>query len=249
MKRRLFYLLTVLCLVVLSPLHAATITVFAAASLTDALKEIGAAYEKQTGHQVRFNFAASSMLARQIEEGAPADIFFSADESKMDVLKDLIVKETRKSKLSNLLVIVVASDSRLRISNPRDLAGPSVKRLALADPKSVPAGIYARTYLEKIGLWAALAPRVVPTDNVRAALAAVESGNVEAGIVYKTDASISKKVKVACGIPRNEGPDISYPVALVKASKLAEPAKKFLRYLDGAEATQVFEKFGFLIRE
>jgi molybdate transport system substrate-binding protein len=197
-------------------LNAATITVFAAASLTESLKEIGAAYEKQTGDKVRFNFGASSFLARQIEESAPADIFFSADEARMDGLeKGLIMKETRKSRLSNSLVIVVAADSALPIKSANDLTAAKVKRLALADPKTVPAGIYAKAFLEKAKLWPAVESKLVPTDNVRAALAAVESGNVEAGMVYKTDAAISKKVKVACEIPAKDAPAISYPMAVV----------------------------------
>jgi molybdate transport system substrate-binding protein len=223
--------------------HAATINVFAAASLTESLKEIAANYEKQTGDKVVFNFGASSFLARQIEEGAPADIFFSADEAKMEGLekKGLIVKDTRKSRLSNSLVIVVASEKGADLETPKDLATDKVKRLALAEPRTVPAGIYAKEYLEKLKLWPAIQPKVVPTDNVRAALAAVESGNAEAGIVYKTDAAISKKVKVAYEVPPAEGPAISYPVAAVKESKQLEAAKKFLKYLNSDEAGHVFE--------
>src|SRR5437016_7861090 len=155
-------------------LHAVTINVFAAASLTESLKEIAAGYEKQTRDKVRFNFGASSFLARQIEEGAPADIFFSADEAKMDGLekKGLVMKETRRSRLSNSLVIVVAAEQGAAVSIPRDLATDNVKRLALAEPKTVPAGIYAREYLQKQNLWPAVAAKVVPTENVRAALAA-----------------------------------------------------------------------------
>ncbi len=175
----------------------------AAASLTDAMKEIGAAYEKESGDKLQFNFGASNMLARQIEEGAPADVFFSADEAKMDALekKDLLLPGTRRSLLSNSLVIVVAADSGMSPKSAADLAKPEYKKLALAEPRSVPAGIYAREYLEKLGLWEAVKEKVVPTENVRAALAAVESGNVDAGIVYKTDALISKKVKVRSKSP------------------------------------------------
>lgn len=230
---------------------AAELTVFAAASLTDCLKEIAGAYEKQSGDKVAFNLGASSFLARQIEEGAPADLFFSADEAKMDVLekKNLLVTGTRKSRLSNSLVIVVAADSTLTLRSANDLAGKAVTRLALADPKTVPAGIYAKEYLEKTKLWSAVQPKVIPTDNVRAALAAVESGNAEAGIVYKTDASISKKVKVAFAIPPNEGPAISYPMAVTRESRHPEAAKRFLNYLDSDEAGRVFERFGFLVRK
>lgn len=231
--------------------RAAEITAFAAASLTDSLKEIGAAYEKQSGDRIIFNFGASSTLARQIEEGAPADIFFSADEAKMGGLekKGLILKETRKSRLSNSLVIVVSAEGGPAIESPKDLATDKVKRLALAEPKTVPAGIYAKGYLQRQNLWSAVEAKVIPTENVRAALAAVEAGNVEAGIVYRTDAAISKKVKVAYEVPRADNPEISYPMAVVRETKQPEAAKKFLQYLDSDDAAKVFEKFGFIIRK
>lgn len=250
MKKHLFAFVTAVCLLTSAfPVHAATITVFAAASLTDALKEIAPAYEKRSGDKILLNFGASSLLARQIEEGAPADVFFSADEAKMDALekKGLIVSPTRKSRLSNTLVIVVVADSTLKITSPADLAKPLVKRIALADPKAVPAGVYAKAYLEKLNLWSSLENKVVPTENVRAALAAVESGNIEAGMVYKTDAQISKKIKVAYEIPAKEGPAISYPVAVVKESKNIESARKLVDYLDSPATTPVFEKFGFMV--
>jgi molybdate transport system substrate-binding protein len=229
---------------------AASIHVFAAASLNDSLKEIAALYEKQSGHKVIFNFGASSLLARQIEESAPADIFFSADEAKMDQLekKGLIVKETRKSPLSNSLVIVTASDNVMPIRSAHDLTLSSIRRIALAETRTVPAGIYAKAYLEKAGLWNALQKKVVPTENVRAALSAVEAGNVEAGIVYKTDASISKKVKIACAVPVSDGPAISYPVALMKEAKEAGAARDFLKFLEAEKAREVFERFGFIVR-
>lgn len=232
-------------------LHAAEITVFAAASLTDSLKEIGVTYEKQSSDKIVFNFSASSTLARQIEEGAPADIFFSADEARMDGLekKGLIERGTRKSRLGNTLVIVTAADGGVALSSPQELAEPKVKRIALADPKAVPAGIYAKAWLEKIRLWPVVEPKIVPTENVRAALAAVESGNVEAGIVYKTDAGISKKVKISCEVPAKDTPDISYPIALVKESKQPEAAKRFLNYLGSKEAGDIFKKFGFIVRD
>ena len=231
-------------------LHAAEITVFAAASLTDSLKEIASSYEKQTGDRIVFNFGASGFLARQIEEGAPADIFFSADEAKMDGLerKGLIVRETRQRRLSNTLVIVVAADSQLSLKSAKDLADAKINRVALADPRTVPAGIYAKEYLERARLWSVLEPKVVPTDNVRAALSAVQSGNVEAGIVYKTDASISRKVKVAFEIPAGDGPAISYPMALVEESKERGAAQRFLKYLNSADADRIFREFGFIVR-
>ena len=229
--------------------RAGSIVVFAAASLTDSLQEIARAYTQQSGDKVALNFGASSSLARQIQEGAPADVFFSADQAQMDSLQKqgLIATETRRNRLSNSLVIVVADDSKLALASGKDLIQAAVKRIALADPQTVPAGIYSRRYLEKLGLWTALAPKVVPTDNVRAALAAVESGNVEAGMVYKTDAAISKHVKIACAVPPGEGPDILYPMAQVRDSKDPAAARKFLDYLNSAEAARVFEKFGFLL--
>jgi molybdate transport system substrate-binding protein len=229
--------------------QAAQLTVHAAASLTDAMKEISAAYEKQSGDQLRLNFDASSILARQIEEGAPADIFLSADEAKMDQLEKAgrLAPGTRKTLLSNTLVIVVPAESALSFRSAADLSRPQIKKIALAQPGSVPAGIYAKEYLTAQGLWDKIEPKVIPTQNVRAALAAVESGNVEAGIVYKTDALISKKVKVACEIPASEGPKISYPVAALAGSGDLVAAKKFLAYLESEPALAVFRKFGFTV--
>ena len=230
---------------------AADIYVFAAASLSDSLKEIAATYEKQSGDKIIFNFAASSLLARQIEEGAPADIFFSADEAKMDGLqkKGLIDSATRRSRLGNALVVVTAADSKLQIQSASDLTNASVKQIALADPKAVPAGIYAKAWFEKQQVWPAIEPKVVPTENVRGALAAVEAGNVEVGIVYKTDAGISKKVKIAYEVPVSDAPKISYPMALVKESSRPDAAKKFWQHLAAEEAGQVFKRFGFMLLE
>ena len=238
-------------LLLAAPARAATVRVFAAASLTDSLKEISAAYQRQTGDKIVINFGASSFLARQIEEGAPADVFFSADDAKMDALeaKGLLVKDTRRSRLSNSLVIVVASDSVLKIASPKDLGGDEVRRIALADPKTVPAGIYAKEYLTKAKLWPAVATKIIPTDNVRAALAAVESGNVEAGLVYKTDAAISRKVKIVCEISGADAPDISYPMVLLREAMEPEAARKFLAHLASPEAGRVFAKFGFIVRD
>lgn len=226
---------------------AGEVRVFAAASLSDVLKEIGAAYDKSTGDKVVFNFAGSNFLARQIEAGAPADIFFSADEALMNALekKSLVVTETRRNRLSNSLVIVVESVNALQFSSARDLTNSSVKRLALADPAGVPAGIYAKLYLQKENLWSALSLKIIPTENVRAALIAVESGNVDAAIVYKTDAAISKKTKVAFEIPRSETPAIRYPVALLKDSRQPGAARKFLEHLFSPAATSLFQKHGF----
>jgi molybdate transport system substrate-binding protein len=232
------------------PIKAEEIEVFAAASLTNALNEIGVAYEKSGGDKVLFNFAASSLLDVQIKAGAPADLFFSADEAKMDDLSKggLIAKETRKDLLSNSLVIVVPQDSTLTMTSAAQLAGDGVHKIALGETRTVPAGIYAKQYLTKIGIWDKVQARVIPVESVRAALAAVETGNVDAGIVYKTDAQISKKVKVAYEVPIAEGPVITYPVALVGASKHAAAAKKFLDYLSQPGSVKIFEKYGFIAK-
>ena len=235
-------------LLIATSISAAELTVYAAASLTDALKEIAATYEKQSGDKLQFNFGASSMLARQIEEGAPADLFFSADEAKMDALE----KKACYCRARGAVCFPICSSSLFLRSDaaPKsaaDLAKPEYKKIALAEPQTVPAGIYAREYLQKLGLWDAVKEKVVPTENVRAALAAVESGNVEVGIVYKTDSLISKKVKVAVEISAAEGPKISYPLAVLKSSKQPERAKKFAEYLAGPTPRAVFEKFGFTV--
>jgi molybdate transport system substrate-binding protein len=229
---------------------AASVTVFAAASLSDSLAKIAAQYERETPDKIVFNFAGSSLLARQIEEGAPADIFFSADEAQMDRLqnKGMILPASRHSRLSNRLVIIVAADSSLAISAPRDLAKPSVSRVALADPQAVPAGVYAREFLRSQNLWSAIEPKVVPTANVRGALAAVESGDVEAAIVYKTDAAISKRVKIVYEATQEDAPKISEPMAALKDAPEPAAARRFLLYLDSPAAGKVFAEFGFIVR-
>jgi molybdate transport system substrate-binding protein len=216
------------------------IVVFAAASLSDALTEIGATYP---GGKVIFNFAASNTLARQIEEGAPADLFISADEEKMDWLqeKNLIAADTRKSLLSNTLVIVTDG---MAITKPRDLL--RVRRIALAEPSTVPAGIYAKKFLQNVHLWERLEQKVIPTENVRAALAAVEAGNADAAIVYKTD--VSKKVRVAYEITEPEAPKISYAFAVTAAAENPAAARKFLEFLSSKEAMAVFKRHGFGVR-
>ncbi|MGH7951820.1 MAG: molybdate ABC transporter substrate-binding protein [Limisphaerales bacterium] len=247
-----FFVPCVFFLAVLAlPIRAAQVTVFAAASLTDAMKAIAADYKKNSSGKIIFNFAASSTLERQIAEGAPADIFFSADEAQMNRLaeKSLIVPATRKSILANSLVVVVPSDSSLQIQSAEDLTNAGVKQIALADPRAVPAGVYAKAWLKKEQLWTAVAPKVIPTENVRGALAAVASDNVDAGVVYKTDAAISKKVKIAYEVPRADGPNIRYPMALVKDSPQPEAAKNFLEFLSSKEAGQIFQRFGFLLRQ
>jgi len=231
-------------------LMADDVTVFAAASLTNALKDIGATYEKETGTKIIFNFAASNTLAMQVKAGAPADLFFSADEPKMDGLakEGDIDASTRKDLLSNSLVIIVPIDSTAKLTAAAQLADPQFKKIALGDVRSVPAGIYAKAYLQKINIWDQIAERVIPSESVRAALAAVETGNADAGIVYKTDALISSKVKIAWEVPVAEGPVITYPVAVLKNAKNPASAKLFLAYLGKPSSLKTFEKYGFITK-
>ncbi|HEY6148784.1 MAG TPA: molybdate ABC transporter substrate-binding protein, partial [Thermoanaerobaculia bacterium] len=179
------------------PAGAGEILVFAAASLAEAMQEIGKTFEARTGTTARFSVGASSDLARQIRAGAPADVFFSADTAQMDELEKagLVRKSDRREFLSNVLVVVVPKSSTLRITEAKDLV--ALPRIAVADPAAVPAGKYAKKWLESLGLWAQAAPKVVPTLDVRAALAAVETQAAPAAVVYTTDAAISKKVRVA----------------------------------------------------
>ncbi len=232
-----------------SAARADEILVSAAASLTDALQPIGAGYQAKAGHTVKFNFGPSSGLARQIEEGAPADIFFSADLAQMDALekKKLLEPGTRKNLLSNQLVIIVPADSQIAIHSPKDLLKPEVKKIALAEPSSVPAGVYSSKYLADEGLWDQVKPKVVPVQDVRATLASVESGNVEAGFVYKTDAAVSKKVKIVYEVPINKGPKITYPVAIVKDSKRKDAARDFMNYVQSSAGKDLFKKYGFVV--
>jgi molybdate transport system substrate-binding protein len=225
------------------------ILVSAAASLTDALKEIGIGYQSKTKHTVRYNFGPSSGLARQIEEGAPVDIFFSADLPQMENLDKhgRLEPGTRKNLLSNQLVIIVPADSKLAISSPKDLLKADVKRIALAEPSSVPVGVYSSKYLTDEGLWDQVKPKIVPVQDVRATLASVESGNVEAGFVYKSDAAVSKKVKIVYEVPMDKGPKITYPVAIVKESNHKEAGRDFMNYIQSSVAKNTFKKYGFVV--
>lgn len=247
--RRSFLALASLMLVVALPARAEKekLLVFAAASATDALREIGQAFTKETGHPVDFAFGASSDLARQAVAGAPADVFLSADVAKLDTVEKagLVQPGSRVELLSNRLVVVVPADSKLALKTPEDLK--AAKRLALADPAAVPAGVYAKAWLEKLGLWKALEPRVVPALDVRAALAAVEAGRVDAGVVYATDAATSKRVRVAFEVPEGQGPRIVYPAAALTRGKAPEAARAFVRFLQGAAARRAFEKYGFIV--
>jgi len=234
-------------LAMVASVNAEELLVSAAASLTDAMKEIGARYEKQTGDKLMFNFGASSLLARQIEEGLPADIFVSADEMQMDRLEKAgrIEGGTRGDLLTNALVIVARKESPLQIKSVPDLASSNVSRIALADPQSVPAGIYARQLLANAGVWERVQSKILPTENVRAALAVVEAGNADLGIVYTTDAAASQATHVLFHAPAELSPKITYPAAVIANSAHLDGAKRFLTFLKSSEAAQVFQRAGF----
>src|SRR4051812_3091984 len=225
----------------------APITVSAAVSLTDALTAIGEQYGREGHGGIRFNFAASNVLARQIVAGAPADLFVSADEAQMDVVAaaQMLADGTRVNLLRNQLAIVVPSDRPRTMTGPQALTNAAFRRIAIGDPEAVPAGVYAKAWLEKEGLWQTLASRMVPGGSVRAALAAVEAGAADAAIVYRTDARIALKATVVYVVPVDRGPRIVYPAAIVRGAAAPSEAKRFLDYLRGAEAARTFERFGF----
>ncbi len=232
------------------PARAADVTVFAAASLTDTLKQIGDAYRRDTGKTVVFSFAASSALARQIEASSGADVFVSADTDWMDYLdsRGLIAHASRVNLLGNRLVLIAPADSRSAlVAKPHfDLAGALGEgRLALADPAGVPAGRYAKAALTALGVWDAVAGKTVPAENVRMALAYVARGEAPLGIVYATDANAESKVRVVTVFPDDAYPRIVYPAALTKEAK--PEARVFLAYLSSARAKVIFNKAGFLV--
>lgn len=222
------------------------VVVSAAASLTEVLERMAAAYERQSGERVILNVGASNTLARQIAAGARVDLFVSADEAQMDAVAAYIDASSRVALLSNQLAIAVPADRPRRFSSARDLAARAVRRVALGDPAAVPAGVYAKAYLEKLGIWAEIARKVVPSGSVRLALAAVENGAADAAMVYKTDIAIARRTREAFVVPAAEGPRIVYPAAVIRGGHNAGGGRRFLEFLQSAEAALVFERAGFL---
>lgn len=224
--------------------------VYAAASLRDVLQEMAPAIERATGTRLLFNLGGSNELARQIVAANRADVYVSADEAWMDRVAEagLVDTESRRSPLANRLVVVVPAASPLRIDSAQDLAAAAVRRLALADPEAVPAGRYAKSWLEAQGVWSAVAARVVPTLDVRAALAAVESGAVEAGVVYRTDAATSSRARVAYLVPPGAGPEVSYAIAALRSRPHLEASRAVVAWLCGPQAAPVFARHGFIPR-
>jgi len=226
-----------------------SIVVFAAASLTDALQAASDAYTKTSGAPIRLSFGSSSALAKQIESGARADVFFPADQQWMDYLdqKQLIRRASRVDVLGNRLALIAPADSpvSLKLSSKAQIAPALGKggRLATGDPDSVPVGIYAKAALTSLGQWSALESRLVRTENVRVALMYVARGEAALGIVYSTDAAAEPRVKVLDLFPESTHKPITYPVALTSTAKPG--AEAYLQFLRGKEAAAIFSKAGF----
>jgi molybdate transport system substrate-binding protein len=238
----------------LSPIngaHAQDVVVFAAASLTNALDQAAQRFEHQGGPQAKISYAASSVLAKQIENGAPADVFISADLDWMDYLEQrhLIQAKTRENLLGNELVLIAPAESEVKaeIKPGFDLAALlKGGRLAMADPDTVPAGKYGKAALEKLGMWNSVRSAVAPAENVRAALAFVSRRETPLGIVYATDAAADPRVKVVGVFPEDTHPPIVYPAALTADSHNPN-AGRMLAFLGSPAARAIFEKYGFTV--
>lgn len=231
-----------------NPAETVELTISAAASMTDALKDIQKAYEtKNPTIKLNFNFGASGALQQQIEQGAPTDLFLSAATKNMKALvdKQLIDTNQQKKILTNELVAVIASDAKAPIGNVGDLSKAEVKNVAIGIPESVPAGSYAKEALTNTKLWDSLQAKMVQGKDVRQVLQYVETGNADVGFVYKTDARTSQKVKVAFAVDPKTYTPVEYPIGIVKATKHSKEADSFYTYLQSKEALDVFVKYGF----
>ncbi len=228
-----------------------SLTVFAAASTTNAVTDIAKLYEASHPVKIRLSFASSSTLAKQIEKGAPADVYLSANPKWMNYLeeRDAIVKDSRKDLLGNRLVLIAPADSaigELTVDSHLDLSGLLGEgRLSMGDPDHVPAGMYGKKALTHLGLWEGIQDKIARAKDVRAALVLVERGECPLGEVYATDAAISSKVRVAGLFPESSHPSIVYPAALITDTKVSQ---SFLAFLQSDEAAQIFKKYGFSIR-
>jgi molybdate transport system substrate-binding protein len=240
----LLMLSPVLLLVLLGQTPAA-LTVSAAVSLTEALQDVAAAYRAAGGAPVSFNFAGSNVLARQIVNGAPVDVFVSADEAQMEVLAraGMVVPGSLANIAGNSLVLI--ADERTAIRSLADLGNAEVRRIAIGDPAAVPAGVYARRYLEDIGLWPRLEPKLVPMASVRAALTAVQNGSAAAAFVYATDAKVAPALKVVTTIAGARAPRIVYPACVVKSTRQPAAAATYLTFLRSPAAAAILARHGF----
>jgi molybdate transport system substrate-binding protein len=226
---------------------ASPITVSAAVSLTEVMDALAREWRKAGGSEVSFNFGASNVLARQIVNGAPVDLFVSADAVQMALVEKagLAAPGTRVSIAGNRLAVVVPAAHAATLSSIRALADAPFRRIAIGDPEAVPAGVYARQYLERVGLWQALQPKLMPAGSVRGALAAVANGAADAAIVYVTDARVSAAVRVAATVSGADAPAIVYPACVVETSRKKDTAAAFLRFLQSEAAGKLFEQYGF----
>lgn len=240
-------LLPLLLVAIVTTASAPPLLVSAAISLTDALQTVEKVYVAGGGGRVQFNFAGSNVLARQIVNGAPVDIFISADELQMDYAgrEGAIDTRSRRDLLSNRLAVVTSRGRTTTVRDHRGLGQEAVRRIAIADPAAVPAGVYAKQYLETMGLWQQLQPKLLPLANVRAALAATESGGADAAIVYESDAATSNEVDLAFVVSGANAPRIIYPAAIVTRSSNKEEAARFLEFLTTSEATKIFTRYKF----
>ncbi len=222
------------------------LTICAAASLNEALTEIQPLFEKEKNIKLTYNFGSSGTLQKQIEEGAPADLFISAGKKQMDALegKDLIVKESRKNLLGNKLVMIVPMEYKDQIKSANDLTTLDQK-LSIGETETVPAGQYAKSTLTNLNLWDQLSGKVVYGKDVKQVVAYVEAGEVAAGIVYNSDATVIKNSVIAQVFEDSTHDPIIYPAAIVTASKEQEAAKVFFDYLQSDKAKKIFEKYGF----
>lgn len=238
----------IIILAMTSSISAATITISAAASLKDVMTEIKKAYEIENKvDKLIFNFGGSGSLQQQIENGAPVDIFISAAQKQIDELdkKNLIIKTSKVNLLKNEVVLVTPISSKLAIKNYKDLINSNVVSLGIGEPKSVPAGQYSIEIFNKLGINEKVNSKLVYGKDVRTILSWVETGNVDAGIVYKTDAISSDKVKVVSTAPKDSHTPVIYPAAIVSDSKFQNESKKFLKFLKSKKAINIFIKFGF----
>jgi molybdate transport system substrate-binding protein len=226
--------------------RASTVTVSAASSLASVLDEVARRYESEYRERVAVNVGGSNTLARQIRAGAKVDVFVSADEVQMDAVAEYLAPGTRVRLLANQLAIAVPTDRARPVGSARDLVAASVRRVAIGDPDAVPVGVYAKAYLQRLGLWAALLPKVVPVGSSRLALSAVEHGAVDAAIVYQTDLAGSRRARAAYRVPLSDGPPIVYPAAVVRGGLNPNGARRFLRFLREPEATARFARAGFV---
>lgn len=252
MPKKIIYisLVIVTFLLTLLPISAQSgndLTISAAASLRNVLEEIQIVYQqKKPDINLVYNFASSGSLQQQIEQGAPVDIFFSAASRQMDALevKDLLLADTRRDLLANAIVLITPVNVT-EISSFEDLTKPKIKQIAMGEPRSVPAGQYAEEVLNFYGIWEQIEDKLIFGNTVSQVLTFVDSGNVDAGLVYSTDAKTSERVTVVATAPPESHSPIIYPIAIIKDSQQVDIAQEFIDFLATSEAQTIFTKYGF----